>query len=172
MKPSVFLGLFHNYMHLSNAQNSFNTANEEAVSVGPPHQPQNCESNTATYAISTLQTVTLCNSFHISSQVLLYVLVCNEAYLCLLQGGLLVIGVICFICLLAFFFGSKPSFLSCWPSSWLEKSAYNACFPVTQGSEHQWRSQPVCWSGCMNRISDGFLGHNGLPITHPYWLLP
>jgi hypothetical protein len=69
--------------------------------------------NTASYAISTLQIVTLCNSFHVSSQVLLYVLVCNEGYLCLLQGGALIIRLIGCICLLAFFFGSQafPSFL-------------------------------------------------------------
>jgi hypothetical protein len=70
-------------------------------------------SKTFSYAIYTLQIVTPCSSFHMSSQVILYVLVCNEGYLCLLQGGLLVIGGICFICLLVFFFGSQafPSFL-------------------------------------------------------------
>jgi hypothetical protein len=45
-----------------------------------------------------------------SSQDLLHVLVSNEGYFCLLQGGVLIIGVICFICLPEFYFlEDKPS---------------------------------------------------------------
>jgi len=39
-----------------------------------------------------------------SSQDLLHVLVSNEGYLCLLQGGVLISGVIWYICLAAFYY--------------------------------------------------------------------
>jgi hypothetical protein len=97
---------------------------DREVTAEEPHlKPRTVKvSNTGSYAVSTFQIVTPCNSFHMSSQILLYVLVCNEGYLCLSEGGVLIIGVVFWIFLMAFSSEAKHSPLSCscWLSSWLE----------------------------------------------------